>query len=73
MNGLTAAHRTIPLGTRLRVTNLQNGRRVVVRVNDRGPYVPRRILDVSLGAAKALDMVDDGVVRVEAVVVPGGR
>ncbi len=72
MNGLTAAHRTIPLGTRLRVTNLQNGRRVVVRVNDRGPYVPRRILDVSLGAAKALDMVDDGVVRVEVVVVPGG-
>ncbi len=73
MNGLTAAHRTIPFGTRLRVTNLRNGRSVVVRVNDRGPYVPRRILDVSLGAAKALDMVDDGVVRVEAVVVPGGR
>src|SRR5574341_630740 len=72
MNGLTAAHRTIPFGTRVRVTNLRNGRSAVVRVNDRGPYVPRRILDVSLGAAKALDMVDDGVVRVEIVVIPAG-
>jgi rare lipoprotein A len=64
MMQLTAAHRTLPLGTRLRVTNLENGRIVQVRVNDRGPYVDGRILDLSLGAARALDMVERGVVSV---------
>lgn len=66
---LTAAHRTLPFGTRLRVTNLENGRSVVVRVNDRGPHVEGRILDLSLRAATTLDMVEAGVARVEVVVL----
>lgn len=64
MGGLTAAHRTLPLGTRLRVTNLENGRVVRVRVNDRGPYVPGRVLDLSREAARLLDMVERGVALV---------
>src|SRR5687768_15626583 len=50
-HGLTAAHRTLPLGTKLRVTNVANGRSVIVRINDRGPFVGKRVIDVSLGAA----------------------
>ena len=73
MNRLTAAHRTLPFGTRLRVTNVENGRSVVVRVNDRGPHVPGRVLDLSLGAAKALGMVSEGVGRVEVVVLADGH
>jgi rare lipoprotein A len=69
MNQLTAAHRTLPFGSRVRVTNLENGRSVVVRVNDRGPFTGQRILDVSLAAAKALGMVGAGVTRVEMVVL----
>jgi rare lipoprotein A len=69
VNQLTAAHRTIPFGTRLRVTNVENGRSVVVRVNDRGPWKENRVLDVSLAAARALGMVGDGVTRVEIVVL----
>jgi rare lipoprotein A len=64
MGRLTAAHRTLPLGTRVRVTNLENGRIVRVRVNDRGPYVPGRIVDLSREAARLLDMVDRGVALV---------
>ena len=71
MNKLTAAHRTLPFGTRLRVTNVENGKSVVVRVNDRGPHVPGRVLDLSLRAAKALGMVGEGVARVEVVVLAG--
>jgi rare lipoprotein A len=69
MDGLTAAHRSLPFGTRLRVTNLHNGRSVVVRVNDRGPFRKQRILDVSYAAARKLGMVQRGVarVRVEAL------
>ena len=69
MRALTAAHRTLRLGTRVRVTNLRNGRSVEVRINDRGPYGHGRIIDVSWAAAKALDMIDAGVVpaRVEVV------
>jgi len=63
-NALTAAHRTLPFGTRLEVTNLENDRSVVVRVNDRGPFVRGRIVDLSLAAAKALGMTKDGVTRV---------
>jgi rare lipoprotein A len=63
-NALTAAHRSLPFGTRLEVTNLENDRSVVVRVNDRGPYVPGRIVDLSLAAAKAIGMANDGVTRV---------
>ena len=65
MNGLSAAHRELPLGTIIRVTHLGNGKSVVVKVNDRGPFVDGRILDLSLGAAKKLDMVNEGVARVK--------
>jgi len=69
MNQLTAAHRTLPFGTRVRVKNLETGRSVVVRVNDRGPFAAARIIDVSYAAAKALGMVGAGVTRVEMVVL----
>jgi rare lipoprotein A len=68
---LTAANRTLPLGTRLRVKRLDNGKTVEVRVNDRGPFGHRqRILDLSRAAAKQLDMLGAGVVEVEAEVLP---
>lgn len=64
MYAMTAAHLSLPFGTLVRVTNLRNGRQVILRVNDRGPYVTGRVLDVSYGAARELDMLRDGVVRV---------
>ncbi|HEY4902813.1 MAG TPA: septal ring lytic transglycosylase RlpA family protein [Candidatus Sulfotelmatobacter sp.] len=64
MYDMTAASLTIPLGTYVRVTNLHNGRAVVVKVNDRGPVVPGRIIDVSYGAAQALQFKDKGLQRV---------
>ncbi|MGH9314055.1 MAG: septal ring lytic transglycosylase RlpA family protein [Vicinamibacterales bacterium] len=64
MHELVAAHRTLPLGTVARVTNLANGLSVVVRITDRGPYIKGRILDMSNGAAKALEFVRDGTARV---------
>jgi rare lipoprotein A len=67
--GFTAAHRTLPLGTKLRVTNLANGRRVIVRVNDRGPFVRNRLIDVSLGAAREIDMIGSGHAQVKLEVV----
>ena len=63
-DALTAAHRTLPLGTKLRVTNKANGRSVVVRVNDRGPFVGRRIIDLSLAAAHKINMVRAGKAQV---------
>jgi rare lipoprotein A len=69
MTQLTAAHPTLPLGTRLRVTNLENGRAVQVRVNDRGPYVGGRVLDLSRRAARMLDMVERGVAPVRLDIV----
>jgi peptidoglycan lytic transglycosylase len=66
---LTAAHPSLPFGTRLRVTNVATGRSVTVRVNDRGPYVPGRIVDVSYSAARMLGMVDGGVAKVKLDVV----
>ena len=63
-NGLTAAHRTLPFGTKLRVTNLRTGKSVVVRINDRGPFIKGRVIDLSLGAAKLVGMTTSGVVRV---------
>jgi len=60
-SALTAAHRTLPFGTCLHVENLANGRQVDVRVNDRGPYVNGRIVDLSEAAARRLDMLDQGV------------
>jgi rare lipoprotein A len=60
MNGLTAAHRTLPFGTRVRVRNTKNGREVVVRINDRGPQIQSRIIDLSRAAAAELDLVRAG-------------
>ncbi len=60
-NSLTAAHRSLPFGTMVRVTNLNNGRTVVVRINDRGPYSGNRILDLSAGAAQQIGMISTGV------------
>ncbi len=65
----TAAHRTLPFGTKLLVRNLNNNKTVVVRVNDRGPFVKGRILDLSLAAAKELGMISSGVVEVEVIVL----
>ena len=63
-NGLTAAHRTLPFGTKLRVTNLRTGKSVVVRINDRGPFIPGRVIDLSLGAARLVQMTTSGVAKV---------
>jgi rare lipoprotein A len=65
MYGMTAAHRTLPLPAYVRVTNLQNGRSIVVRVNDRGPFVGNRIIDLSYTAAAKLDMLRNGTAMVE--------
>jgi len=69
MYELTAAHRTLPFGTILKVTNLENGRTVKVRINDRGPFVKGRIIDLSLAAAREIGMVQAGIVRVRIVMV----
>ena len=66
---MTAAHPTLPFGTKVRVTNLSSGKSVTVRVNDRGPYVQGRIVDVSYSAADALGMVGKGVAKVKLDVV----
>jgi len=70
MYDLTAAHPTLPLGTWVRVTNLHNGRRVYVRINDRGPIVPGRIIDLSYSAAQSLRFTSKGLERVRLDVVP---
>jgi rare lipoprotein A len=62
---LTAAHRTLPFGTRLRVTDVTTGQSVTVRVNDRGPFIPGRVVDVSHSAAEALGMIDRGITKVK--------
>jgi hypothetical protein len=71
---LTAAHRTLPFGTLVKVTNLVNGESVVVRINDRGPFKPNRIIDLSRGAAEAIHMKNMGVARVklEPLALPNG-
>ena len=71
-NGLTAAHRTLPFGTRVRVTNHNNGRSVVVTINDRGPFIKGRVIDLSRGAAKVVGMTGSGVARVSYSVVGRG-
>ncbi len=73
MNDLTAAHPWLPLGTHVRVTNLRNGRAVILRVNDRGPVVDGRIIDVSYGAAQILGMSGTGVQRVRLDIAPEHR
>ena len=69
MHGLTAAHKTLAFNTWLEVKNLSNGRTVLVRVNDRGPFVGNRILDLSLGAAKEIGMIESGVQEVEITII----
>ena len=70
MHGLTAAHRTLPLPSIVRVTNLQNGRSLVLRVNDRGPFVNNRIIDVSMRAAQLLGFKDTGTTQVQVEILP---
>jgi rare lipoprotein A len=65
--GLTAAHRTLPFGTRVLVTNVRNGKTVIVRITDRGPYGRGRIIDISRAAARELDMIGSGTARVSVV------
>src|SRR4051812_43396952 len=62
---LTAAHKTLPLGTKVKVINLQNHERVKVRITDRGPFIKGRVIDLSKKAAKRIDMINDGVVQIE--------
>jgi rare lipoprotein A len=69
MTSATAAHPTLPFGTRVRVTNVVNGRSVVLRINDRGPFVRHRIIDVSRRAAELLGFVHDGTARVRVRLV----
>jgi peptidoglycan lytic transglycosylase len=69
MYELTAAHRTLPIGTRLRVTNLLNGRAVTVTVTDRGPFVKNRVLDLSYAAAREIDMIGPGTAPVQLEII----
>ncbi len=69
MNRLTAAHRTLPFGTRIRVINEANGKSVLVRVNDRGPFAGKRVIDLSRKAAQAIGIVQRGVARVKIEVL----
>ena len=66
---MTAAHRTLPFGTRVRVTNLWNGRRAVVRINDRGPFAGDRVIDLAHGAARELDLLSSGIAEVRLEVL----
>jgi rare lipoprotein A len=66
---LTAAHRTLPFGTKVRVTNVRSGRAVTVRINDRGPFVPGRVIDLSQAAAEELGIVGHGIAKVKLDVV----
>jgi rare lipoprotein A len=68
-NGLTAAHRTLPFGTKVRVTNRKNGKSVVVRINDRGPFHGNRVIDLSRGAAQAVGLINSGVAPVSLQVL----
>jgi rare lipoprotein A len=68
-HGLTAAHKTLPFGTRVRVTNLHNGQSVVVRINDRGPFVRGRVIDLSAGAARTIGVISSGVAPVQLEVL----
>jgi rare lipoprotein A len=68
-NDMTAAHRTLPFGTLVKVTNLDNGKSAVVKINDRGPFVDGRIIDLSRAAAEEIDMLEQGVARVSLEIV----
>lgn len=69
MYKLTAAHKSLPFGTRVRVTNLDNNKSVIVRINDRGPYAKGRIIDLSLAAARDIGMVKSGTARVRLEII----
>ena len=73
MEQLTAAHKKLPFETWVEVTNLRNGKRVIVRITDRGPFVRGRVIDLSRGAARELDMLSTGVERVRLKVIPAPR
>lgn len=73
MYAMTAAHKTLPFDTRIRVTNVDNGQQVEVRINDRGPFVKGRILDLSYGAAQKLDMIGTGTARVRIQILEFGE
>ncbi len=73
MYAFTAAHKLLPMNTYVLVTNLENGRQTIVRINDRGPFVKNRIIDLSYAAAKALGMTQKGVARVRIVALGEGR
>jgi rare lipoprotein A len=66
---MTAAHRRLPMGTIVRVTNERNGRQATVRINDRGPYIPGRIIDLSRAAARTMDMIERGLAPVRMEIV----
>ena len=72
MYGVTAAHKTLPLNTVCRVTNLANKKSLILRINDRGPYIKGRILDCSYGAAKKLDFINQGTTKVKIEVIEWG-
>jgi rare lipoprotein A len=71
MHQFTAAHRTLPFGSIVRVTNLDNGKQTEVRINDRGPFVADRVIDLSLSAAEAIGMIGPGTARVRLAIVGG--
>jgi rare lipoprotein A len=71
-NDLTAAHKTLPFNTVVKVTNLTNGRTVKVRINDRGPFIRGRIIDLSKGAAKKVDMIQAGIAPVRLEIIQWG-
>ena len=72
MHALTAAHRTLPFNTKVRVNNLENGKSIVVRINDRGPFKDDRIIDLSLGAAKAIGLIGPGTAKVRLEIIELG-
>ncbi|MBI1804062.1 MAG: septal ring lytic transglycosylase RlpA family protein [Ignavibacteriae bacterium] len=72
MNQMTAAHKTLPFNTKVRVTNSETGKSVIVRINDRGPFKDNRIIDLSLAAAKELEMIGHGTARVRLEIIQLG-
>lgn len=72
MNAMTAAHRTLPFNSRVQVTSLESGKSVIVRINDRGPFKDERVIDLSLAAAKAIQMIGTGTAKVRVEVVELG-
>jgi rare lipoprotein A len=68
-HGMTAAHRTLRFGTKVKVTNVHTGKSVVVRINDRGPFIRGRVIDLSLGAAKVIGLTKSGVAKVSFTVL----